>query len=180
MQSGHPCTRDKEQGLTSSIVTHAEFGSVTLAFHLLSYWGVDAAVFSPWGALPWVLRHILDPAAPNAAEEAARPTLLKTISRASIVSKGALQSEELLNVFWPQLRVLCPCVFKQSGWAYRHITARKHLRAFDTPLALDDALLGRCRERLIRSLLPQSITPLVASAMFHAMWMTLGGGNKAR
>ncbi len=37
----------KEQGLTSSIVTHAEFGGVTSAFHLLSYRGVDAAVFSP-------------------------------------------------------------------------------------------------------------------------------------
>jgi hypothetical protein len=159
----------KEQGLTSIIVTHAEFGGVTSAFHLLSYRGVDAAVFSPRGALPRVLRHILDPAAPNAAEEAAQPTLLETIPWAPIVSEGALQSEGLLDVFQPQLQVLCPCVFKQSGWAYRHLTAREHLRAFDTPLALDDALLNRCRERQVRSLLPRSITPLVASATFRAM-----------
>ncbi len=159
----------KEQGLTSSIMTHAEFGGVTSAFHLLSYQGMDAAVFSPRGALPQVLRHILDPAAPNAAEEAARPTLLETIPWAPIVSEGALQSEGLLDVFRPQLRVLCPCVFKQSGWAYQHLMARKHLHAFNTPLALDDALLDRCREQQIRSLLPRSITPLVASATFRAM-----------
>jgi hypothetical protein len=79
----------EEQGLTSSIMTHAEFGGVTSAFHLLSYRGVDAAVFSPRGALLRVPRHILDPAAPNAAEEAARPTLLESIPQATIVSEGA-------------------------------------------------------------------------------------------
>ncbi len=77
--------------------------------------------------------------------------------------------------FWPHLRLLCPCVFKQSGWACRHLTAWETLRAFDTPLALDNILLDKSRERRIRSLLPRSITPLVVASVFRALWNTLGG-----
>ncbi len=168
----------KEQGLMSSIVTHAKFGGVTSAFHLLSYRGVDATFFRPPPFLPPVLIHIINPAAPNAAEEAPLPTPLSIIPWSPIVSKGSLCSEGLLDVFCPQLRVLCPCVFKLSCWAHRHLTAQENLRAFDTPLKLDDALLNRCRERQIRSLLPQSITPLVALATFRALWSELEGGAR--
>ena len=80
--------------------------------------------------------------------------------------------------FWPHLRLLCPCVFKQSGWACRHLTARETLHAFDTPLALDNILLDKSHERQIRSLLPRSITPLVVALVFRALWNTLGGGRK--
>jgi hypothetical protein len=162
----------------SSIVAHAKFGGVTSAFHHLSYRGVDATFFRPPPSLPRVLIHIINPAAPNAAEEAPLPTPLSIIPRSPIVFKGSLRSEGILNVFRPQLRVLCPCVFKPSGWAHRHLMARENLRAFDTPLMLDDALLNRCRERRIRSLLPRSITPLVASATFCALWSELEGGAR--
>ena len=42
-------------GLISSVVTHAEFGSVTSAFHLLSYQGVEEETFLPQDALPRAL-----------------------------------------------------------------------------------------------------------------------------
>ncbi len=168
----------KEQGLMSSIVTHAKFGGVTSAFHLLSYYGVDATFFRPPPSLPRVLIHIINPATPNAAEEAPLPTPLSIIPRSPIVSEGSLRSEGLLDVFCPQLRVLCPCVFKPSGWVHQHLTMRENLQAFDTPLTLDDALLDRCRKRRICCLLPWSITPLVASATFCALWSELEGGAR--
>jgi hypothetical protein len=89
-----------ELGLRSRVVAHAEFGGVTSAFHLVSYWNVPDAVFDAPPALPRVLSHIINPASPDAAREiAAPPPPSATISRSVIVMEGLLRQEGLYDIF---------------------------------------------------------------------------------
>jgi hypothetical protein len=163
------------QGLMSSIVMHANFEGVLSAVHLMSYRGVDPSVFTVPPSLPQVLAHIINPASPDAAREIPRPDPLKSTPCAPIELGGVLCSEGLFDVFHPQLRIACPCVFKSTSWAQRPLSAREHLRAFDIPLEMDEALLDRCRDRRIRSVLQRAVTPLIISAVFRAMWLDAGG-----
>jgi hypothetical protein len=163
------------QGLLSSIVMHANFGGVSSAVHLMSYCRVDPSVFTAPPFLPQVLAHIINPASPDAMREIPRPDPLKSTPRAPIESGGVLCLEGLFDVFHPQLRITCPCVFKSTGWAQRPLSAREHLRAFDIPLEMDEALLDKCRDRQIQSVLQQAVTPLIISAVFCAMWLHTGG-----
>jgi len=122
------------QGLLSSIVMHANFGGVSSAVHLMSYRGVDPSVFTTPLSLPQVLAHIINPASPGAAREIPRPDPLKSTPRAPIESGRVLCSEGLFDVFHPQLRIACPCVFKSTGWAQRPLSAQEHLLALTSPL----------------------------------------------
>jgi hypothetical protein len=40
---------------------------------------------------------------------------------------------------------------------------------------MDEALLDKCRDRRIRSVLQRAVTPLIISAVFQAMWLDAGG-----
>jgi hypothetical protein len=40
---------------------------------------------------------------------------------------------------------------------------------------MDEALLDKCRDRRIWSVLQRAVTPLIISAIFHAMWLDVGG-----
>jgi hypothetical protein len=78
-----------------------------------------------------------------------------------------LRLEGLFNVFDPSLPVACPCVFKASGWAQRSLSIKELLHVFDTPLAMDDVLIA---DRRARNVMQHSITPIVVSAIFRALW----------
>jgi len=71
------------QGLRSRVLAHAEFGGVTSAIHLISYWGVEDSVFDAPPALPRVLAHILNSASPDAAGDIDSPPALPTETRHS-------------------------------------------------------------------------------------------------
>ncbi len=73
------------------------------------------------------------------------------------------------------VQIACPCVFKTSGWVQCSLLAKEVLRAFDIPLNMDAVLLEVCRERHIRGLLFQAITPLVVTSIFRALWSKSGG-----
>jgi len=78
-----------------------------------------------------------------------------------------LRIEGLFNVFDPSIPVACSCVFKASGWAQRSLSIKELLRVFDTPLAMDDVLIA---DRRARNIIQRSITPIVVSAIFRALW----------
>ena len=166
------------QGLRSRVLAHAEFGGVTSAIHLISYWGVEDSVFDAPPALPRVLAHILNSASPDAAGDIDSPPALPTETRHSpVLMDSLLRQEGLYNVFRPDLHIACPCMFKATGWAERRLSAKEYLRAFDSPLDMDTVLLDPCRERRIRSVLPRGILAIVASAIFHSIWSEKAGGS---
>jgi hypothetical protein len=159
------------------VLAHTEFGGVTSAIHLISYWGVEDSVFDAPPALPRVLAHILNSTSPDAAQEIDSPPALPTETRHSpVLTDGLLRQEGLYDVFHPDLHIARPCVFKATGWAERRLSAKEYLRAFDSPLDMDTVLLNPCRERRIRSVLPRGISAIVASAIFHSMWSEKAGG----
>jgi hypothetical protein len=67
-------------------------------------------------------------------------------------------------------------MFKPTGWALHPLLAREHLGAFDIPLDMDKALLDASCKQRIRSVIQRSMTPLVVTAVFRAMWTDTGGG----
>ena len=167
----------EEQGLCSRVVLHAEFGGVTSSIHLISYQGVDDVVFNAPPALPRVLAHILDSASPDKAQEiVATQQLPAAATRSPIVLDGLLRQEGLFDLFRPDLRVACPCVFKGTAWATLPLSATEFLRVFDSPLDMDPTLLNPHRERRMRSVLPRGITPLIMLAVFCSMWSTNSEG----
>ncbi len=166
----------EQVGLQSRILAHEEFGGVSSAFHLISCRGVDPIVFSPPHSLPRVLAHVLDATTPDAGKEISRPAPLTATPRSPIISDGLLRAEGLFDVFRPHLRIASPCVFKSTGWTQRPLSAREHLRVFDVPLYMDAALLDKCRERRIKTVLQRGITPLIASTVIRALWSNRGGG----
>ena len=141
----------------------------------MSYQRVAPSVFDPPHLLPQVLRHILDIGCPDAAKETARLDPLECAPRAPIVMDGLLPAERLYDIFRPHLQIACLCVFKSTGWAEWPLLARKFLRAFDIPLDLDDVLLGQGWEQCMHSVLQKAITPFVVTAVFHALWLSMGG-----
>ncbi len=165
----------KQQDLVTSVVTHADFGGVTSGIHLLSYQRVDPSIFDTPPLLLRVLAHIINSPLPDAASEIARPDPLECSPCAPIKMGGVLRSEGLFDIFRPQLQIACPCIFKSTGWAHRPLLAREHLRAFDIPLDMDDALLAKYWECRIRSIIQWLITPLIVLAVFCAMWSYTGG-----
>jgi len=159
--------RDR-QGFSSRVVRHSDFGGVTSGIHLLSSRGVDAAVFCPPPALPHILAHIVNAATPDPLREIELPCPIDApILRTPIVRDGMLRIEGLFNVFDPSIPVACSCVFKASGWAQRSLSIKELLRVFDTPLAMDDVLIA---DRRARNIIQRSITPIVVSAIFRALW----------
>ena len=102
----------EQLSLRSCIITHADFGGISSAFHLMSYKGADPTVFSALHSLPQVLAHILDAAAPDLAKETPRLAPLESIRHAPIISEGVLCSEGLFDVFRPHLRAV----------SYTHLT----------------------------------------------------------
>ena len=125
------------------MVRRDNFGGVSLGIHLLSFWGVDTAVFHPPPALPRILAHVVNAATPDdPSREIEFPCPIDvTILRAPIVRDGMLQLEGLFDVFEPSVPVACPCVFKASGWAQRSLSTKELLRVFDTPLDMDNLLI---------------------------------------
>ena len=165
------------QGLRSRVLAHAEFGGVTSAIHLISYWGIKDSVFDAPPALPRVLAQILNSASPDAAREIDSPPALPTETRHSpVLMDGLLRQEGLYDLFRPDLHIACPCMFKATSWAKRQLSAKEYLRAFDSPLNMDTVLLDPCRERRIRSVLPRGILAIIASAVFRSMWSEKAGG----
>ena len=156
------------QGFTSHVVRHADFGGVSSGIHLLSFRGVDAAVFHPPPALPRILAHIVNAATPDPSREIELPCPIDApIPRTPIVRDGMLRLIGLFNVFDPSFPVACPCVFKASGWAQRSLSIKELLHVFDTPLAMDDVLIA---DRTAWNVMQRGITPIVVSAIFRALW----------
>ena len=165
------------QGLCSRLVSHADFGGVTSAIHLVSYKGIDDSVFDAPPVLPRRLEHVINSASPDSARAIPTPDPL-TVSgaRCPVVENDLLHCDGLYDVFRPELCVACRCVFKTTDWAARPLSATEFLRAFDSPLDMDSALLDPCRERRMRSVLPRSIAPSISSAIFCSMWSNNSGG----
>jgi hypothetical protein len=167
----------KGQGLESSLITHADFGGVTSAVHLLSYKNVVTSVFKAPPVLPWTLAHIIDAACPDAGREISKPAPL--IGHWSISKEGVLWQEGLLDVFGaPNAKIACPCIFKLLGWAQQLLSEKEFLQAFDIPLDMDVTLLDSHCKHCICSLLHRAITPLVATAIFCTLWSHTGGGGR--
>jgi hypothetical protein len=139
------------QGFTLRVVRHTNFGGVLSGIHLLSFWGVDAAVFHPPPALPPILTHVVNAATPDdPSREIEFPCPIDVpILRAPIVRDGMLQLEGLFDVFEPSVPVACPCVFKASGWVQRSLSTKELLRVFDTPLDMDNFLIADRRARIV-------------------------------
>jgi len=134
---------------------------------------VDAAVFRPPPALPHILAHIVNAATPDPLREIELPCPIDApIPRIPIVRDGMLLLEGLFNIFDPSIPVACPCVFKASGWAQRSLSIKELLCVFDTPLAMDDVLIA---DRRARNVMQCSITPIVVSAIFPALWLNSMG-----
>ena len=129
---------------------------------------MDAALFHPPPALPRILAHIVNAATPDPSREIEPPCPIdEPVPRAPIVRDGMLRLEGLFDVFDPLVPVACPCVFKASGWSKRSLSVKELLRVFDTPLAMDDVLIP---DRRARNIIQRGITPIVVSAIFHALW----------
>jgi len=129
---------------------------------------MDATVFRPPPALPRILAHIVNAATPDPSREIEFLCPIdEPIPRAPIVRDGMLRLEGLFNVFDPSIPVACPCFFKASGWAQCSLSIKEMLHVFDTPLAMDDVLIA---DRSAWNVMQRSITPIVVSAIFRALW----------
>ena len=116
------------------------------AIHIISYRHVDQSVFTPPRALPQVLGHILNAASPDVAREISEPPpLINNVLCTPIKEGELLRQEGLLDVFGAtNVQIVCPCVFKSTGWAQRLLLAKEVLRVFDVPLNMDAILLEAC------------------------------------
>jgi len=160
-------------GLHSVITTHAEFGGVTSARHMISFRGVAQDIFTPKAPLPRTLRHVLSDTAAVAVQEISAPTPLQDpLPRAPIYVDGMMRREGLFNLARPTAHIACPCVFKATGWGRRTISTAESLRAFDISPLMDAVLMPN---RRARTLLQRSITPLVVTSICRNLWNTLGG-----
>jgi hypothetical protein len=152
--------------LDSAVVVHAEFGGVTSASHLISYWRVDTAIFTPVCSLPQMLRHVLNAVTMGKMHKINQPNpLTEPIPCLPLWINECLWQEGLFDVTTPTADIACSCVFKQTGWCCRPISAVELLHAFDIPLSMDAALLAH---RCVRSLLQQAISPIVITAILYA------------
>jgi hypothetical protein len=163
-----------QQGLALCVVRHVNFGGVTSGFQIAKSWRVDMTAFRPTPALPRILAHILNAATPDLSREIEPPYPIdEPIPCSPIVRDGMLRQEGLSDIFWPTLHIACPCIFKASGWAQHTLSAKEILRAFNTPLNMDEILLT---DRRARGILQCSITLIVDSAIFRLLWSGHGGG----
>jgi hypothetical protein len=159
------------------VFSRAEFGGVSSGIHLLSFWGVDAAVFHPPPALPRILAHVVNAATPDPSREIEHPRPIEEpIPCAPIVRDGMLRLKGLFDVFEPYVPVACPCVFKASGWAQRSLSTKELLHVFDTPLDMDRLFVAYRRARTI---MQRGITPIVVSSIFRALWSHVMGVDTA-
>jgi hypothetical protein len=108
----------KDQGLLSSVVSHADFCGVTSAIHLMSYQGANQSIFIALLLLSRVLAHILNAAFLDVAHEIKPPHTLDTPrAHSPIMEDGLLHQEGLYDVFHFDLKLACQCVFKSTVWA---------------------------------------------------------------
>jgi len=63
-------------------------------------------------------------------------------------------------------------VFKASGWVRRKLSPDEYLRLFDMSLKLDEYFSSNKHRR---GVIAWSVSPLVLSAMFRALWEVDGG-----
>jgi hypothetical protein len=168
-------------GLSSTTVSQADFGSVTLACHYLCFHFILSKRKVGVPCVPWTLLHILiaakksdgwgwwtkiDPPAP----------LVGTVPRAPIMVNDLLWHEGLYEIHLPSTEIAQPCVFKSTGWTKGGLSASKLMHAFNTPLALFCLILEG--NRLPLCSLACSLSPRVVTAIFNTIWCESyrGGG----
>ncbi len=170
-------THDVPLGLESVTVQHADFGGVTSAAHVLSFRGVARSIFTPTAPLPRTLHHVLCDTTQTALQEIVVPSpLFDPQPRSPIYVDGLMQREGLFDVSRPTAHIACPSVFKASGWGRRGLSATETLRAFDVSPLMDKVLMPH---RRARTLLQQSITPLIVTAICRNLWSTGGDARGA-
>jgi len=130
------------EGFQVSPVTHSDFGGVTTACHLVVHRDVEESAFGITTATPRTLRHVLNSASRGAFPEASPPPSLgsKHSGRQTLRFGDSYRIKGLLDVHDDEAAVICPCVFKRSGWTKRALTPTEFLRAYDSPLHLDQFL----------------------------------------
>lgn len=163
------------EGYSVSSVTHLEFGGITSACHLVIHRGIEEAVFHPPTATPRTLQHVLNSASRGAFQEVPPPPPLtnKHSGRRPLKFGDSFRIEGLLDVHDDQASIICPCVFKRSGWSKQTLTPTEFLRAYNSPLHIDQFL-----ESLpwTQRVVAYAISPLVLSAVICALWGVTGGG----
>ena len=164
-------------GLSQAMVNHSDFGGATSASHVIYYRNIPQEAFVPAPGIPRVLKHLLNSAALGRFPSIPPPPNLQgEVLRAPLFVEGHLRQEGLLDMFHRQRLVACPCVFSTTKWVERGLTGYELLRAFDIPISQDKLLLPRCSSsRCLPFKIEESITPLVVTSIFGALWGISGG-----
>ena len=171
--AAHNC----KMGLESTTVCHTKFGEIMSVVHGISFRGVDKSIVSPSAPLPRTLRHVLSDTTPDATQEISTPApLTGPLPQAPIYFDGMMRRKGLFDVGKPTEQIVCPCVFKPTGWGRHSLLAKELFHAFDVS-PLDDAVLLKHRRAWM--LLQCSITPLIMTAICHNLWNTGGGDGGA-
>jgi hypothetical protein len=95
--------------------------------------------------------------------------------RVPIIQGEILRGKGLFDLTCPKLEIACCSVLKPSGWVRQTLTPAEVLRVFDVRAALVPPLL---QDRHTCSLLFCSLSPLLISSVFRAMWAGVGGGSR--
>jgi hypothetical protein len=166
----------RDNGLKSAIVSHAEFGGVTSARHLIAYHNVDGGVLNPRRSIQRTLSHVINPTASGRSVEIPHPPALTagTFTRAPIWDGKCLRGEGTLDVLRRDPDVACKSVFKQSGWVQRQLSLEERLRAFDLPVWLYSGVRNHA---IARKSMERGISSLVVASVFRAMWAESGLGG---
>jgi len=97
--------RQLEHGLSSTQVSHEEFGGVTYAVHLMSHCNIAHSVFRPYLVLHRTLEHVLNSATCTYGVEVSAPMVLHPPHpRRPMVEDGVLRVEGLLDVVAPRYK----------------------------------------------------------------------------
>ena len=166
-------------GLGSSVIRHANCRGVTAAVHYVCFGNISnkPTIWVP--CVPRILSHIINPAEKTIRRpqvEAPLP-LVGPIPREPIISDGLLRRDDLLDVHSPTREILRPSVFVASGWVRGCLAATEYLHAYDIPLALFPAILAS--ERLPLGAIGKSLSSLLVTTLFHAIWSeNFGGGSR--
>ncbi len=143
-------------GLSSKTVTHADFGGVMSASHIVGFCHIDVAALCPCNPLLCTLSHVINPALRTFSQKIPPLTSLSDPPPRAVINVAISTTKlsemvqhpgGLLDITQAWEDVGCRSVFNKSGWVHCPLTASEFLRAYGVPLCMDMLLVDDNHKR---------------------------------
>jgi hypothetical protein len=170
-------------GLSSKTVTHADFGGVTSASHIVGFCHINVAALCPRDPLLCTLSHVINLALRTFSREIPPLTSLSDKKPWAVINVAISSTKPsemvqhpggLLNIIQAREDLGCRSVFNKSGWVRCPLTTSEFLRAYNVPLCMDTLLVD---DNHTRNMIVRGLSLLIATLIFRDIWFVGHGGG---